>query len=271
MFSLPQRRSVDGESETQSLTDSTLEYPFLFGRRYHKFHEGLYLYPNDEHEQQRQDCEFAILQKYVFEENLFFAPIDRPRNILDIGTGTGVWAVEMAHRFPDSRIKGWDLSAIQPMTAPPNVDWEICNAIDDTWFRHLSSMDYIHVSMLFGALPRYDEMIRKAKDHLVPGTGWLECQELLPTVFSDDDSIPQDWAFGQWLSRFQHGFSQQVRPSRSVMIADKLKHFLERAGYVDVHESVKPVPVGGWPARTNMRKLGKLWRQNLEEALQGWS
>jgi hypothetical protein len=271
MSSPRHRRSVDGESETESLTPSTLEYPVLFGRRYHNIPNAPYLYPNDEHEQQRQDCEFGILQQYVFEKNLFFAPLDHPQKILDIGTGTGIWAVEMAHKFPNSRIKGWDLSAIQPISAPTNVDWEIYDCSGDDWFQHPASMDYIHVSMLWGALPRYDRMISKAMDHLVPGKGWLECQELLPTVFSDDNSIPQDWIFGEWINRFHHASSQRVQPRRSVMIADKIKDLMERAGYVDVHEFTKIIPIGGWAARSKGRILGRLWRQNLEEALEGWS
>lgn len=271
MCSPPHRTSVDGESETESLTPSTTEYPYYFDRRYHNIREGAYLYPNDEHEQERQDFEFGVLQEYVFEKNLFFAPLNNPRKILDIGTGTGLWAIEMAHKFPNCRIKGWDLSAIQPETAPPNVDWEIYDCTGQDWFQHPSSMDYVHVSMLFGALPRYDQMILKAKDHLAPGTGWLECHELLPTVFSDDDSIPPDWTFGQWLSKFQEGSSQHVQPPRSVLIADQLKNFMERAGYVDIHESVKNVPISGWHTNSKIRLLGNLWKKNLEDALQGWS
>lgn len=46
---------------------------------------------------------------------LYFAPIgEKPARILDVGTGTGIWAIEMGDDFPDAEIVGTDLSATQP-------------------------------------------------------------------------------------------------------------------------------------------------------------
>ena len=47
--------------------------------------------------------------------NLHFAPLVDPKNMLDIGTGTGIWAMEMADRYPDATVIGTDLSPVQPM------------------------------------------------------------------------------------------------------------------------------------------------------------
>lgn len=99
--------------------------------------------------------------------------MDNPRKIIDIGTGTGIWVVEMAGKFPSARIIGTDLSVIQPENAPRNVDWEVSDCTEDVWMRQKSSVDLIHLSMLFGALPSYDKTIEKAKEYLVRGTGWL--------------------------------------------------------------------------------------------------
>ena len=45
---------------------------------------------------------------------LHLAPLENPRRILDIGTGTGLWAIEMADRFPNATVIGTDLSPVQP-------------------------------------------------------------------------------------------------------------------------------------------------------------
>ncbi len=38
---------------------------------------------------------------------LFFAPIpDHPQRILDLGTGTGIWAIEIADRYPSAEVLG---------------------------------------------------------------------------------------------------------------------------------------------------------------------
>lgn len=46
---------------------------------------------------------------------LHFAPLIKPQRILDIGTGTGIWVMEMADQYPDTRIIGTDLSPVQPL------------------------------------------------------------------------------------------------------------------------------------------------------------
>lgn len=48
-------------------------------------------------------------------EKLFLAPIgDKPAKILDLGTGTGIWAIEMGDDYPSTDIIGTDLSPTQP-------------------------------------------------------------------------------------------------------------------------------------------------------------
>ena len=46
--------------------------------------------------------------------HLHLAPLVGPMTILDIGTGTGIWAMEMADQYPDSLVIGTDLSPVQP-------------------------------------------------------------------------------------------------------------------------------------------------------------
>lgn len=43
-------------------------------------------------------------------DRLFFAPIESPRSVIDIGTGTGLWAIDMADAYPDTEVLGTDLS-----------------------------------------------------------------------------------------------------------------------------------------------------------------
>lgn len=47
---------------------------------------------------------------------LFTAPLKHKqvKNVLDCGTGTGIWALDMAETYPEAHIVGVDLSPIQP-------------------------------------------------------------------------------------------------------------------------------------------------------------
>lgn len=48
----------------------------------------------------------------------------RPR-VLDMGTGTGIWAIDVADEFPNAEVVANDLSPIQPQNVPVNVRFEV--------------------------------------------------------------------------------------------------------------------------------------------------
>lgn len=80
-------------SMTTSLRSSVRDYVFENGRRYHRFREGAYNFPNDDAEQDREDLKHAMMVNLC--QRLHFAPIgNNPQEILDMGTGTGIWAIE---------------------------------------------------------------------------------------------------------------------------------------------------------------------------------
>lgn len=58
---------------------------------------------------------------------LFCAPMKEPQSVLDIGTGTGIWAMVFADEFPGALVIGTDLSPIQPGFVPPNLKFYVDN------------------------------------------------------------------------------------------------------------------------------------------------
>lgn len=82
-----------------------------------------YNYPNDPTEIERLDDQYEIL-KLVMDGRNYMAPFSQenpPKRVLDVATGTGIWAVEMGDEFPEAKIIGTDLSPIQPQYVPLNV------------------------------------------------------------------------------------------------------------------------------------------------------
>ena len=104
----------DESSYTSSVTSSIRAYRQENGRTYHAYNDGSYLVPNDEAENDRLDFQHAIYLR-TLGGKLHLAPIPGDvQNVLDIGTGTGIWAMDFADEHPSARVIGTDLSPIQP-------------------------------------------------------------------------------------------------------------------------------------------------------------
>jgi hypothetical protein len=95
---------VDGASYTIPLASKVTNYKVENNRRYHAYKEGTYLYPNDEKERDRLDIMHKLVEVSL-KGKIHLAPISRnPERILDIGTGTGIWAMAMGDRYPDAEV-----------------------------------------------------------------------------------------------------------------------------------------------------------------------
>jgi hypothetical protein len=49
--------------------------------------------------------------KRMFDEKPFFAPLQNPQRILDVGTGTGIWVLEVADQYPEAQGRPKSLAA----------------------------------------------------------------------------------------------------------------------------------------------------------------
>lgn len=266
--------SSNGDNyQTRSLTASITDYPMYWGRRYHRYKEGTYLFPNDEAENSRLDVQHNVLNE--LHGRLYFAPLDPAitRVVLDLGTGTGIWPIELAdsNALPKASIFGTDLSAVQPLDVPDNVHFEIQDCSEADWVRPFGSVDYCHVRFLAGSLTSYEDLIRNSKRYLRPGTGWLECQEIHPTPVSDDNTIPENWASRTWDDNLDYACTQAIYPPRPVRIGPDIKSWMEQAGYVDIHEHISKIPIGPWPKDKRLKRIGQWWLANWLSGLQGFS
>ncbi|KAL2003661.1 hypothetical protein VTN02DRAFT_2811 [Thermoascus thermophilus] len=90
----------------------------------------------------------------------FLAPIEpQDMRILDIGTGTGLWAIEMGDLYPSAEIQGNDLSPIQPNQTPPNVSFTV-DDVEEEW-AETRPYDYIHCRYMAGAIRDWPRLVRQ--------------------------------------------------------------------------------------------------------------
>ncbi|KAI3528403.1 hypothetical protein CSPX01_16238 [Colletotrichum filicis] len=100
-------------SSTTSLADSMFNFRVENGRTYHRYKDGKYSYPNDERESDRLDLQQQQFLHSV-DGNLGLSPPNQDdypaKRVLDIGTGTGIWAIEFGELKPEAEVIGIDLS-----------------------------------------------------------------------------------------------------------------------------------------------------------------
>ncbi|KAI2794541.1 hypothetical protein POX_a01140 [Penicillium oxalicum] len=263
------------ECETQSLTESVTDYPVENGRRYHSYHEGAYPYPNDEQELDRLDLQHHMF-KLVMDGRLYNAPLENPKQILDVGTGSGIWPIEMAQLFPEASITGTDLSPVQPTEVPENVHFLVDDAAEEEWLWEADYFDFIHVAHMTGAMASFKDLLRQSFKHLKPGS-YIECHELDPKPKCDDGTMPPEnpdgfssYAFHDWYDLNMRA-SQEIEPTRQFRIAPRIERWMKEVGFVDVKQQVFKIPVNTWPTDKRLKHIGQWSETNWLEALAGWS
>ncbi|KAE8353477.1 S-adenosyl-L-methionine-dependent methyltransferase [Aspergillus coremiiformis] len=243
--------SLNSASFMTSLNSSILNYKYENGRRYHAFREGTYLVPNDEEEQDRMDLAHHIY-RLLLGGDLYLAPIKEDvQRVLDLGTGTGIWAIDFADEHPSAQVIGTDLSPIQPRWVPPTCTFEIDDYESD-WL-YTRPFDFIHARELEGCIGNDIKFFKQAFKHLAPG-GYLEVQAVTSPFLSDDDSLDKAANLKLWMANIVEGLSKFGKPIDNVGgWKDKLKD----VGFVDVHQEIRKLPIGPWPKDPKLKEIGK--------------
>ncbi|KAI4241972.1 MAG: hypothetical protein LQ352_007333 [Teloschistes flavicans] len=255
----------DSSSYTTSLTSSKTAYQYQHGRRYHAYQSGRYDLPNDELEQQRLELQYHAL-RLAFGDKLFFAPIgDKPTKVLDVGTGTGIWAIDVAESLPDTQVTGTDLSPIQPNWVPPNCSFEVDDA-EQLWTFPVEHFDLVHTRIMNAFVQDWDRLFEQSFRHLKPG-GWMECQELSVAVHSDDGTLSEDSYVRRWCNNEEAAWN---KIGLSVNLEGKeLQTRMEKAGFVNTTVQIFKLPIGTWPADSKLKEIGAIQLVAMLEGLEG--
>lgn len=230
------------------------------GRTYPAYGKNAYGLPVDDDEQDRNDlqhCKFMLL----LGDKLHLAPIaENPQSILDLGTGSGIWAIDMADKFPTARVIGVDLAAVQPQWVPPNCQFEI-DDVEDDWAFGTDKFDFIHGRDFMLAIRDWDRLIEQCFAHLKPG-GYLEVSGTWIHPSSDDNTLPDDSAYAEF-GRIIRRIGDKIGALIDAPLTWKSR--MEKAGFEEVQEKSFKVPTSPWPKDPRLKKIGALELANFEE------
>ncbi|EXJ53420.1 uncharacterized protein A1O5_13354 [Cladophialophora psammophila CBS 110553] len=254
----------DLSTYTHSLASSLIQSVQENGRAYHRYKDGSYILPEDDLEQERLDLQHEIFL-LTLGRKLFLAPVQGPmQEVLDLGTGTGIWAIGFADQHPESNVLGIDLSPIQPHAIPPNCKFEVDDF--DTRWTFNRKFDFIHGRMLLTASADFPRLFRRAFHALQPG-GWFEMQDLYMPLLCDDGTL-EGTAYGTWNDTYMEACARLRRdPSWTAKYGD----WMVKAGFTGVRQEIFRWPVNPWPKDQTLKEIG-IWNMiNMLEGLDGFT
>ncbi|TXB96617.1 hypothetical protein FocTR4_00011352 [Fusarium oxysporum f. sp. cubense] len=236
-------------STSESLRSSILDYRKENGRTYHRYKDGKYNLPNDDVEKERLDLQHNLFI-LMLDNKLGLAPPNDPnskaKRVLDVGTGTGIWAIDYADEHPEAKVIGVDLSPIQPDFVPPNVEFFI-DDIEEPW-NFSEPFDYVHMRLI------------TFLSNLVPG-GYVELLEIDLFAHSDDSTLTEDHHLSKLIHLLDEASTKIGRPFQD---NKKNKDILRDAGFVDIVEAVFKWPTNRWPLDKRYKEIGEWNNLNMD-------
>ena len=208
----------------------------IAGRRYRV--DVPYVLPKDLQEIGRLDFQHYALRALL--KGNYSAPLRvlAPKQILDVGCGTGRWCRDLANDCPEASITGLDLEAQWPTTIPlpPILRFQQANILHGLPFA-ANSFDYTHQRLLVGAIParQWPFVLRELVRVTRPG-GFIELLEA--STFRAPGPLTQQLAQG-W---------QQMAPPLGfdLSLMEHLGEHVQQLGMRVLTNETIHAPLGAW-------------------------
>jgi SAM-dependent methyltransferase len=248
------RVQTSDSSDLSAILSTTMVHEQYVGsRRFVDGQDAPYQLPKDTTDLNRLDFQHFVLRQSL--GGNYIAPISPgpDSKILDVGTGTGRWAIEMAQAFPQAQVFGVDLEEARDITGkkqevPANYHFQMSNILQGLPFLD-NTFDFVHQRLLVTGIPVVSwptvaqELMRVTK----PG-GWVEMVEGGGLFVNDGPATRQWCAWGDAL----------MKPAGiDIFHIAELGSVVEQTGLA-TESRIYNIPVGSWGGR-----LGAMLQQDL--------
>ncbi|KAF5319384.1 hypothetical protein D9619_008521 [Psilocybe cf. subviscida] len=203
-----------------------------------------YILHSDQAEAQRLKAQHAMLRD-VYEGRIVLAPVTvvEKSEVLDVGTGSGAWAVEFLSTYPNAlkvKVLCIDIGTrLFPQYPPANATFEVGNILDipQEWNNRFS---LVHQRLLVGALKsnEWEQAIQNIFRITAP-SGWIQLTEAYidKNIFSGGPASLKGMAIYDILAK---------TVGLDIFCTWRLEKILKEAGFTDIQAIRVTVPIGAW-------------------------
>ncbi|KAK0624556.1 S-adenosyl-L-methionine-dependent methyltransferase [Bombardia bombarda] len=195
--------------------------------------------------------------RLILDDKLLRTPIpdDFSGRVLDIGTGTGIWAWEFATEYPSSTVVGADLYEPGISPIPENLSFQVVD-LEKTWDLPPNSFDIVHARMFLFLLKNPQAILQKCFEALKPG-GFVEFQEMNHPCRDEDESQPPSSIVRNSLARVTGAANCGFDWRLSSYLPEEVK----KVNFEDVQFADYKFPIGPYLEDERMKKVGEKYME----------
>ncbi|KAI8393943.1 S-adenosyl-L-methionine-dependent methyltransferase [Radiomyces spectabilis] len=212
-------------------------------------------------ERDRQQRQHYLL-KHTWKGN-YGVPLRSPSLIVNWCCGTGIWAMELAHKFPECHVVGIDY--------PSATMSKLSSAHNNLEFQHMlpheehtgleqfedNCVDYLMMRDVWlsnSPHHKWRQIMQQVMRILKPG-GWLE-------IYEQDLEIYSAGAHLQTLDRWMDTLLEHLGIEKQLV--HLITPLLKETGYQNVQERAMELPLGEWTSTDVMKETGYLFKDLIE-------
>ncbi|RUS30288.1 S-adenosyl-L-methionine-dependent methyltransferase, partial [Jimgerdemannia flammicorona] len=179
-FALAVQNIMSTDDASLISSDLANGFKIVGKRRYMTSGNKRYLLPNDDEEIGRLDYQHYVMRALI--HGNFQSPIEERLEagirVLDLGTGTGIWSIEMAVEYPTSTFVGTDVATVFPThdQIPKNCSFVQANTLQLPF--EDASFDFVYQRFMGLAFsPSEWKIAMKEIVRVLKPGGWIEIAE----------------------------------------------------------------------------------------------
>ncbi|KAJ7602388.1 S-adenosyl-L-methionine-dependent methyltransferase [Mycena polygramma] len=221
-----------------------------------------YILPVNETEWERLD-EQSNAMDTLLGHKLGPGDIGQPKKILEVGAGSGAWAIYAAKNYPEAEVIAADMNPLPARPLPSNLRYQQTNALEPFPFPS-GSFDVVHIRLTLCHLQDGPVVLTRLIDLVAPG-GWLLADNIdWLADFKGLDNAPG----------IKGGLSHIINSTLAVKgdphFGKNLKSLLESSNKLTkVHVREVTTPLNSVPADPAEAAWAKTFKDTLTRAVAG--